>query len=172
MRKILLEDRSRKGHAEKAIETLAPCEVARRSMLSECWFATVIGLLIILAVPDFSSALPLAEEGSRSRGSRIVSGARAEHTCAVREDGTVRCWGSNSSGQLGNNSGGSGQFSATPVQVSGLNDAVALAAGEAGAHLRAQSDRWRCLLGLEWFGKTWRWHDNRSIYSCRCFEPG
>jgi len=49
------------------------------------------------------------------------------HSCALRFDGTVRCWGDNSSGQLGNPNAGS--FSMSPAQVSHLTDAVALAAG-------------------------------------------
>jgi len=91
----------------------------------------VIALLIVLSVPDFLSASSVGEDGNRIRGSRIAAGPRGQHACAIKEDGTVRCWGSNSFGQLGNNSGGFGQFSATPVQVSNLNDAVALAAGDA-----------------------------------------
>ncbi len=38
------------------------------------------------------------------------------HTCAVRDDGAVLCWGRNTSGQLGNNSTTSG---GTPVLVAG-----------------------------------------------------
>ncbi|HEY2887906.1 MAG TPA: hypothetical protein VGJ17_04775 [Candidatus Limnocylindrales bacterium] len=48
------------------------------------------------------------------------------HTCAVLADGTVRCWGRNFEGQLGNtNSTGS----TTPVAVPGLTLAVAVDAG-------------------------------------------
>ena len=48
------------------------------------------------------------------------------HTCAVRNDGTVRCWGNNGSGQLGDTS-----FTdrPTPVAVGGLTTAVAVSAG-------------------------------------------
>jgi alpha-tubulin suppressor-like RCC1 family protein len=44
-------------------------------------------------------------------------------TCAILKDGTVRCWGANSEGQLGDNSQ---TDRAAPVTVTGLTDAVAV----------------------------------------------
>jgi alpha-tubulin suppressor-like RCC1 family protein len=69
-----------------------------------------------------------------SNATAIAAGGRATlsdipHTCAVLANGTVRCWGENSLGQLGN---GTTTSSTTPVQVSGVGDAVAIATG--GAH--------------------------------------
>jgi len=49
------------------------------------------------------------------------------HTCAVRVDGTVWCWGDNLEGQLGN--GGLTNFSLVPVQVEDLIGAVTVEAG-------------------------------------------
>ncbi len=53
------------------------------------------------------------------------------HTCAVTASGAVRCWGSNSSGQIGD---GSGVDQPTPVDVAGLPGAAhAVAAGPEGS---------------------------------------
>jgi len=53
--------------------------------------------------------------------------AGAGHTCARLSDGTVRCWGANLAGALGNNST---DDSPTPVLVSGLTNVVSLACGD------------------------------------------
>ena len=52
--------------------------------------------------------------------------AGADHTCALRGDGSVQCWGKNVNGQLG--SGSMGGVSAAPQPVSGASSGVALAA--------------------------------------------
>jgi alpha-tubulin suppressor-like RCC1 family protein len=54
-----------------------------------------------------------------------VSGGGA-HTCAVLSDGTVRCWGENDFGQLGN---GTTATATTPVAVAGIASAVDVSAG-------------------------------------------
>src|SRR4030095_2042845 len=57
---------------------------------------------------------------------RISAGT--SHSCQVNEDGTVRCWGGNVSGQLGNGITTTDP-TRVPVLVSGLTTAVAVAAG-------------------------------------------
>lgn len=52
--------------------------------------------------------------------------AGESHSCALRANGTVSCWGNGDYGQLGH---GSRVGSATPVAVSGLSTAVAVSAG-------------------------------------------
>ncbi len=50
--------------------------------------------------------------------------------CALRFDGTVRCWGAGHKGQLGNGTGdGGGPYSAVPVTVTGITNATAIAVG-------------------------------------------
>ncbi len=55
------------------------------------------------------------------------------HNCALLTGGTVDCWGANFNGALGNGTSGGpdcgGSCSATPVPVSGITGATAIAAG-------------------------------------------
>jgi alpha-tubulin suppressor-like RCC1 family protein len=79
-----------------------------------------------------STAKALAPDGTAvaaSQGIVVVGapvGARGSHSCALLPGGTVRCWGSNSDGQLGN---GTTTTNTSTAVVTGLNDAVALTAG-------------------------------------------
>jgi len=60
--------------------------------------------------------------------SGVVSGVGGyRHTCVLMTGGTVKCWGDNSEGQLGD---GSKTTRKTPVDVPGLTNVVALSAGE------------------------------------------
>ena len=57
------------------------------------------------------------------------------HTCAVLTGGTVRCWGANSYGQLGN---GTVTDSTTPVLAGSLSDVVEVSAAWRGYHTCAR----------------------------------
>lgn len=69
-------------------------------------------------VADSQGALLLSNVGG------IASGGY--HNCVFLEDGTAKCWGGNSSGQLGN---GSTDSSGVPVDVEELSGVVAVVAG-------------------------------------------
>ena len=57
----------------------------------------------------------------------VAAHSTANHACAIREDRTVVCWGSNASGQVGPD-GGVNALRAVPIP--GITDAVHLAVGE------------------------------------------
>lgn len=59
-------------------------------------------------------------------GIKAVSGGLGYHSMALSEDGSVWTWGKNDNGELGN---GTTLQQNTPVQVAGLNDVTAIAAG-------------------------------------------
>lgn len=73
---------------------------------------------------DYWLPSPVEVPFSPRRAPEIAAGEA--HTCALAGDGTVRCFGANTHGQLGD---GTVNASETPVTVSGLADAGALAAG-------------------------------------------
>ncbi len=80
-----------------------------------------------------------------------------DHSLALKADGTVWAWGFNSSGQLGD---GTTTDRSSPVQVSGLKDVVAIAAG--GRHslaLKADGTLWAW--GYNFMGQL---GDNRAEY--------
>src|SRR5438067_1507719 len=85
-----------------------------------------ITLVLLLAAAHAATARPLSEVGAR-RLDRISTNADGLHTCVVKEDGTARCWGFNSGGQLGD---GSITNRPAPVQVSGLTGAASIATGD------------------------------------------
>ena len=80
---------------------------------------------------------PVAVAGT-SGATAVAAGS--EFACALKSDGKVSCWGSNSAGQLGkplynsNPLGGSSQGivrSITPLEIAGLSDVTAISAGSA-----------------------------------------
>ena len=84
----------------------------------------------------------------------ISLAAGANHTCAVTSNGRVKCWGSNSSGQLGNPGVGGGSQTAVEVQTGAngapLGDAIAVTAGE--THSCA----------VQWSGQAACWGSNAA----------
>ena len=73
--------------------------------------------------PISTTALPA------NRVTAITAGSG--HSCALHQDGTISCWGSNEQGQLGNGTSGEDADSAVPVRVNGITDATAIAIADA-----------------------------------------
>jgi hypothetical protein len=73
--------------------------------------------------PNATSLIPVTVTGI-STATTVAAGER--HACAGLADGTVRCWGRNLDGQLGN---GTTNPSSTPVTVTGISTATTVAAG-------------------------------------------
>ncbi len=60
-----------------------------------------------------------------------IAASGGGHACAVLQDGTVRCWGANASGQLGTGASDAGpapEYEATPRTVVGIANATSVAA--------------------------------------------
>jgi alpha-tubulin suppressor-like RCC1 family protein len=71
-----------------------------------------------------SSGTPVDVTGLSSGVTAVSAGV--DHACALSDDGTVRCWGANTVGQLGD---GSTKNASVPVEVKDLGKAVAVTAG-------------------------------------------
>jgi alpha-tubulin suppressor-like RCC1 family protein len=88
-----------------------------------CWGENREGQLGNGTIANPGTAHPVAVNGI-SGATAVATGAY--HTCALLNDGSVRCWGRNHQGQLGN---GTVTSSSTPVAVSGLTQVVAISGG-------------------------------------------
>lgn len=85
-------------------------------------------------------------------GTPVQVASGRDHSCAVRTDGRVMCWGHNGSGQLGD---GSMTHRAAPVLVPGVTSAVSLALG--GEH--------SCALGSDGRVRCWGRNDAGQLGS-------
>ncbi len=95
--------------------------------------------------PNKTSAVPTEVTALGSSTLRTAGGN--EHSLALKDRGTVWAWGGNGKGQLGT---GSINPSATPVQIGGISNVIAIAAGM------------ETSLALKSDGTVWAWGDNSS----------
>ncbi len=94
----------------------------------KCWGRNIWGSLGDGTGQDRSVAVPVI---GLPAGVVAIS-AGAAHTCALLPQGSVKCWGYNFYGQLGNGESGNAVqniFSPVPIDVIGLSGAVAISAG-------------------------------------------
>ncbi len=114
---------------------------------SYCWGSNFAGQLGVGSFGDPKSP-DLPTPTLVAGGHRFVHlEAGGQHTCAIRDDATVWCWGGNASGQLGNNLT---TPRAEPTQVPGLAGATQLSAGEAHTCARLTD------------GAVWCWGENSA----------
>ncbi len=90
-----------------------------------------------------------------------------DHSLALKSDGTVWAWGNNFRGQLGNGMSGYGNNKSTPVQVAGLTNVVAIAAGGTRVVGNKDEDPIEILqigggnsMALKADGTVWTWGSN------------
>jgi alpha-tubulin suppressor-like RCC1 family protein len=107
-----------------------------------CWGRNSEGQLGDPATTAWMSGTPVPVSGIDT-ATQVTGGGF--HTCALLQDGTVRCWGQNDYGQLGNGTISSAQVpNPTPVEVSGITTAIAVTAGGYHACALLQNGTVRC----------------------------
>jgi len=86
---------------------------------------TTAASLVPVAVPGVRDATTVSAAPNSGNQRGDGSGSMV-HTCAALKDGTVKCWGGNIFGQLGD---GTRTNSLVPVTVTGLSGAIAVSSG-------------------------------------------
>lgn len=109
-----------------------------------CWGSNKYWQLGSEIAGETFSAYPRPVSGLTANVKAVVAGS--EHTCALTNQGAVKCWGRNDSGQLGDESNAS---HATPAEVTGLaSGMVAISTGQ----------NHTCALHQN--GRVWCWGSN------------
>jgi alpha-tubulin suppressor-like RCC1 family protein len=92
----------------------------------QCWGDNQYGELGAAAGTTTPVPMPVAVAGLTNVTALSAGREGGTFACALLADGTVKCWGHNNLGQLGN---GTTTDSATPVTVSGLGSVTAISTG-------------------------------------------
>ena len=127
----------------------------------ECWGRNDDGQLGDGSNSHRSSPVPVDFSGSKV----LAVSAGGQHTCAVLDDWSVSCWGSNSNGQLG--IGSTPSSSNSPASVTTGGNTVAVSSG--GAHTCAilEDSSLKCWgandKGQLGYGNTNEMHDASSV---------
>lgn len=91
-----------------------------------CWGSTADGRLGIGATPQLSVSIPVNVAGLS--GAKAITAGLA-HTCALLGDGSVRCWGQNGWGQLGDSAVTAQHVDDVSTRVAGVQGATSISAG-------------------------------------------
>ena len=133
-----------------------------------CWGWNIFGQLGNgQSGDDADSSVPVEVLGINDATQITASGG---HTCALRQTGTITCWGNNQYGQLGNGEGGGGERSSVPVVVLGITDATQITAGSGHTCALRQTGTITCW-GNNWTGQLGNgqsgddWEDNSAASS-------
>ena len=90
-----------------------------------CWGRNDSGQLGDGTVDSSSTPVQVETGSGPLTGVTALSGGGV-HTCALRANGTIRCWGDNSHGQLGD---GTNLGKRNGIEVTGISTAIAISAG-------------------------------------------
>jgi hypothetical protein len=93
----------------------APAARSRKPLLIGLGVVALVVAIGLVGVAAWGLGVFGGHGASANSATAIAVGGY--HTCALMSGGTIECWGSNSSGRLGN---GTRTSSSRPVQVSGI----------------------------------------------------
>ncbi len=112
----------------------------------KCWDAGMYPQVLVSTIADVAGATALAR-----------AGGQAGHNCAIVAGGAVKCWGYNSSGQLGDGTT-EAQPTASGVQVVGLSGATAVAVGGGYVHADYWTPGHTCAVLGDGSVQCWGWN--------------